>query len=95
MVAVLLAAAGVPAGRLEVAVGLGADPDVGPGRRDGELPDPFQDLGLADGLAVGIGVGEAFPLGPPPDARRVIGDVAQARGLRTFDGIDEDGDGET
>ena len=34
MVAVLLAAPVVAAGRLDVAVGVGADPDIGPGRRD-------------------------------------------------------------
>src|SRR5690606_6942261 len=39
VVAILLAAAGVAAGGLHVAVGVGADPDAGPGGWDGEGAD--------------------------------------------------------
>ena len=46
VVAVLLAPAGVDAGRLDVAHRVRADPDVLPGGRDDELGDPRQDLGV-------------------------------------------------
>ena len=48
VVAVLLAPGGVDAGRLDVAHRVGADPDVLPGRRDGELADPLEHARLAD-----------------------------------------------
>ena len=54
VVAVLLAPARVAAGGLDVAVGVRADPDVGPGRRDRQLADPLQGRGIAHRLAVGI-----------------------------------------
>ena len=47
VVAVLLAPPGVAAGRLQMAVRAGADPDVGPGRRDGQLADALQGLLVA------------------------------------------------
>ena len=54
VVAVLLAAPRVAAGRLEVAVRVRADPDVGPGRRDRERPDPVERLVVADPPSVGV-----------------------------------------
>src|SRR4029079_442900 len=59
VVAVLLAAARVTAGRLEVAVGPRADPDVGPGGRDDDLPNPLQDFLVADQPAIGGEIAEA------------------------------------
>src|SRR4029078_6945520 len=52
VVEVLLATAVVEAGRLDVAAGVGADPDLVPRRRDDELVDPREDLRLLDPLAV-------------------------------------------
>ena len=53
VIAVLLAAALVAPGRLDVAVRVGRDPYVGPGRRDGERPDAGQRLLVLDTLAIG------------------------------------------
>jgi hypothetical protein len=53
MVAVLLASARVASGGLQVAVGLRADPDVGPGRRNDERLDPFQGGLVLDHFALG------------------------------------------
>src|SRR5690606_25241807 len=63
VVAVLLAAALVAAGGLEVAVGVGADPDIGPGGRDGQGLDAGEGGLVAEGFAAGAHVGEA-PAGP-------------------------------
>ena len=50
MVAALLAAAGVAAGGLQVAVGDGADPDDGPCRRNDEGRDACEGIFVADDL---------------------------------------------
>ena len=70
VVQVLLAPAVVDAGGLDVAARVRADPDVLPGRRDHQLVDPLQHLGVGDALAVGVEVLE--PLAAPP-ARRCPG----------------------
>ena len=54
MVAALLAAAGVASGGLEVAVGDGADPDIGPCGRDDEGLDAGESFVVAEGFAVGV-----------------------------------------
>ena len=61
VVAVLLAPGGVEAGRLQMAVGIRADPHVAPGGRDRQLADARQVRRVADKLAVGLVVGEAAP----------------------------------
>lgn len=68
MVAVLLAAPVVAAGRLDVALGVGADPDVGIGRRDRERLDAAQRLLVLDGRSVGIAEAETLAGLAPPDA---------------------------
>src|SRR5690606_4149398 len=82
VVDVLLPAAVVPPGGLNVAGGVWADPDISPGRRNGQLLDPRAHLAVADRLAVRVAVAEATPSSPASDARALVGDVAQARGLR-------------
>jgi len=42
VIAVLLAAAGIASRGLKMAAGRGGDPDIGPGRRDGERSDAGQ-----------------------------------------------------
>jgi hypothetical protein len=78
VVEVLLAAGGVGAGRLDVAPGVRADPDVLPRRRDHELLDALEYLGVVHApRAVGL-VDEAAPAARAPDARtRAVG-AAQA-----------------
>jgi hypothetical protein len=68
VVAVLLAARLVRADRLQVAVGVRADPDVVPRGRDHELGDALEHLGLVDAAAVLVDVEEAAPVAPPADA---------------------------
>ena len=73
VVAVLLPAAVITTGRLKVAVRNGADPDVGPGRRDRELPDPRERLGVADRAAAAAAIGEASTRAPSADAGVPVG----------------------
>ena len=80
MVAVLLAPTGVAAGGLEMAVGVGTDPDLAIGRRNGQLVQPADLLGVADALAVGIEIDEALALPASTDARLAVVDVAEAGG---------------
>src|SRR2546421_4264895 len=68
VVAILLAAARVTTGRLEMAAGVGADPDVRPGRGDGEALDPASRFPIADGAAISRHVGEGPSGSLPPEA---------------------------
>jgi hypothetical protein len=61
VVAVLLAAGVVEAGRLQVTAGIRTDPDVTPRRRDRQLADAGEVLRLVDEPAVGVVVREAAP----------------------------------
>jgi hypothetical protein len=78
VVAVLLAPARVAPGGLQVAVGLRADPDLGPGRRDGQRLDAFQGGFVVDRLAARVEVAKAVALRLAADAGPVVEDVAQA-----------------
>ncbi len=80
VVAVLLAAAGVAPGRLEMALALRADPDVGPGRRDRQHAQPPQLVRVLDRAALRVAVAEAAARAPPRDPGRAVGDVAQPGG---------------
>src|SRR5205814_8541336 len=87
VVAVLLAAARVEAGRKEVAIGGRADPDLGPGRRNDQRFDPAERLFIAHGFAVGIDVGEPRPDLFAADARGFIADILQRDCGRSLLGI--------
>src|SRR5690606_30094895 len=79
VVTVLLAAARVAAGRLQVPARRPADPDIRPGRRDRQAADALERRGVAHRLSVASDVAEAATCAPPPDAGRGISDVPQAR----------------
>src|SRR3546814_7637660 len=79
MIAILLAPAGVAAGRLNVAAGMRADPDVRPCRRYRQRPDARQRFALRDPRSVRAAVTEALAGLAPADPRTVVADVAQAR----------------
>ena len=81
VIAVLLAALRVPARGLDVAVTPRANPDVGPGRRDCQSPDPFQHVRLGELRPVGPGVRESFSCLLAAYARTGIGNMSQARGF--------------
>src|SRR5437764_15232710 len=59
MIAVLLAAALVASGRLQMPVRVAADPHIGPGRWDRQLADALQCCDVADKRTVGEAVVEA------------------------------------
>src|SRR5437762_3331985 len=69
VVTVLLPPRRVGPDRLEVPVGIEADPDVRPGRGDCEGSDALDRLGIVDPLAVRIHVLEAAPAATPRDPR--------------------------
>jgi hypothetical protein len=81
VILVLLAPPGVAPRRLDVPVGLGADPHVGPGGRDGELADALQRGIVAHRFATRLHVAEAFACRFALDAALLVGDVAQAGGF--------------
>src|SRR4051794_8356712 len=77
VIAVLLATARVARGRLNVAVGIGTDPDLAPGRRDRERVDPLALAPIDDAHAVRQIIGPAAADALARDAALVVGDVAQ------------------
>ena len=85
VVEVLLAAALVDAGGLDVAAGVRADPHVLPGRRDHQLVDARQDLGILDALAVGVEDREAAAAPTPAQAGAAAVDLPQARSVHAGD----------
>src|SRR6185312_1901022 len=97
VITVLLAPAGVASGRLQVAVGVGADPDVGPGGRDGQLADALLGGVVVDPPPVGVLVDELRdePLPLPellpgraaPDSRPRVVDMPKPSRARRRDGI--------
>src|SRR5690606_32921996 len=79
VVAVLLAAARIASGGLQVATRRRADPDLAIGRRDRQRADARQRVRIAHAAAVGIEVAEAAPAAHAADAWRGIADITQAR----------------
>src|SRR5213078_4695351 len=77
VVSILLPAASVAAGRLQVPVGRTADPHVGPRRRNRERADTRQRGHVVHGRAVGVDVPERPPGAPPPQTGLLVDDVAQ------------------
>jgi hypothetical protein len=59
VIAVLFSATLIVADRLKMAVRVGTDPDIGPGRRNGQRSDAMQRLGPAHELPVGIAITKA------------------------------------
>ena len=82
MIAVLLAPARVAAGGLQVAVRVGADPHLGPGRRDRQRADAPQRLGIADRRAVRADGSRSRFSRMAGYAGRGVADIAQPRALR-------------
>src|SRR5690606_11671046 len=78
VVPILLAPARVPAGGLQVPVGVRTDPDIGPCRRDRQLADPGQRGGIAHQPAACIPVAEPPARATARVAGRTVVDMAQA-----------------
>ena len=88
VIAVLLAAARVAAGRLQVAEGVRADPDIGPRRRNRQRPDALELGGVLDGAAATVHVAEVARFAETANRRgRSVVDIAEpgdfCRGKRT------------
>ena len=79
VVAVLLAAPGVAARGLQVALGIGADPDIHIGRWNGEFADARQCLGIAHGLAVLCHIGKALAAPHAAPAGHAVVHIGQGR----------------
>src|SRR5207249_167177 len=84
VVPVLAAPPGVDAGGLDVAVGHGTDPHVLPGRRDDEVLDAGEGVGVGDAAPAGVEVDESPPRPPPRQAGTAAVDAAQARHAVAF-----------
>src|SRR4051794_39794375 len=91
VVAVLLAPAGVAPGRLQVAVRAGADPDVRPGRRYGQLANALQGLLVPDRAPLRVDVGEALAALLAADAGPAIRDIPPAPRPCALDRLHEPG----
>src|ERR1700730_2801662 len=78
-IAILLSAPRVSPARLQVSAGIRTDPDVGPGRRDGEALDPADGFRVADGVAVAGKVAKCLADALPPDPWGLVGNIAQPR----------------
>src|SRR5688572_29677013 len=89
MIPVLLAALGVAAGRLDVAVVYWADPDIRVGGRNGQLADAGEGLRVRDGFSVRAFIGEARSCLSAADARLLVRDINQSRALGRLDRIDD------
>src|SRR5438876_3531126 len=77
MVAILLPAAGVARRRLDMAVGIRANPHVGPGRRDRQRVQPFPGVQVTDARPVRRVVDPPRPATAPTDAVNAVRDVAE------------------
>ncbi len=78
VVDVLLAAALVAAGGLDMTAGVGTDPDVGPGRRDHQPGDAVLGAGVVDGAAIRIEIGKALAGLAAGDARVAVVHIDEA-----------------
>src|SRR5207248_389795 len=77
MIPVLLASLCVTPGCLNMSIGLRANPDVGPGRRNAERFDAFQFNGVANGFAIRTDIAKVFPCSLTLNTRRGISYVTQ------------------
>ncbi len=78
VVAVLFAPLRVAAGRLDMAIGAGADPYARPGRRNGKPPNALERRAVAHEAAARRNVPKGAGRSSPLDPRNVVSDVLQA-----------------
>ncbi len=84
MVAVLLPAPGITGRGLDVPGGIGTDPDVGPGRRNGQAEDAPSLGRIGDPGTVGSVEGPAPAHPAAADAGEAVRDVSQSGAARGF-----------
>ena len=88
MIAVLLAAPGVAARRLQVTTRIGADPDVAPRRWNRQRADAAQCAPVPHQAPALVPVREAAPPPLPRQARSRVADVAQTGVARRLGGVE-------
>src|SRR6516165_5306182 len=79
MITILLASARIAAGRLDVPVGYGANPHVGPGRRNGKRADAVEHLPVRERAALRTQVGKSLAGLPASQSRPLVRHIAQPR----------------
>src|SRR5215813_4223921 len=77
MIAVLLAPPHVAAGRLHMAVGVGTDPYISPGRRDHDRTDAREEFLVTHPAAVRMHIGECRVGLVTADAGLLVGNITQ------------------
>src|SRR5205085_4309206 len=82
MVAILLAALVVIAGRLDVAVRIGAEPGVAIGGRKADAVQPVDLVAVGDPLSAGVEILPVTALPPARDARQAVIHIAKPAGHR-------------
>ena len=87
VVAILLAAASVPTGCLEMPARIGRDPNIGIGRGNRQFADPGDVVAAASVLPSYADVAETAAPFHPSNAGPVVADVTQAGGFGRIDGI--------
>ena len=87
MIAVLLSPPRIPSERLQMPGPRRADPNVAPGRRDHQRPDPRQSLFVSNRLAVRPEVAKRLPASNAPDTRSRAGYVMESRFSRRGTGV--------
>jgi hypothetical protein len=90
MIAILLAAARIAPGRLQVTLGTPADPDVLVRRRNGEAANAGQHGFVTQARAMFVHVRETAAGTPPVDTRFTVADIPQADLLRCIGDIGGD-----
>jgi hypothetical protein len=79
VIAVLLAPLRITARGLKVAKRVGTNPDVGPGWRHCESPDPLKSRLVGDLLSFGVLIAEALARALAPDAWALIAHICKPR----------------
>jgi hypothetical protein len=85
VISVLFPSLRVAGSYLKVSVGIRADPDVRPRRRNDKQTKALQRLGRTNDLAVGIRITEPPAMALPANSRHRICDVSESRGCRGID----------
>src|SRR5436190_3644233 len=84
MIEVLLASSRIASRRLQVAISVSANPDVGPGRRNGKGSDSLDQAAVLDCLAPGPYVAKRSIMSLPRNSWFRIFHVPEAGGPRDF-----------
>src|SRR5207244_6509438 len=88
MVAILLAASGVPSHRLHMPMGNRADPHVGPSGRNGKLANAAKCDQVTDRGSLRSDIAESGSVTHPPEPGLGVGDVSELSGAGCLSGVD-------